>query len=64
MTRAIRRPDLTAQVVVRVPVGLRDRIELAAAADRRRSTSEFIRNIIEDALEHRSDGPAGREVRA
>jgi Arc/MetJ-type ribon-helix-helix transcriptional regulator len=37
-------------MVLRLPPTLRDKIELAAAAARYRSTSEFVRNVLEDAL--------------
>jgi Arc/MetJ-type ribon-helix-helix transcriptional regulator len=37
-------------MVLRLPPTLRDKIESAAAAARYRSTSEFVRNVLEDAL--------------
>ena len=40
----------SAQMVLRLPPTLRDKIESAAAAARYRSTSEFVRNVLEDAL--------------
>jgi Arc/MetJ-type ribon-helix-helix transcriptional regulator len=38
---------------VRLSPDLRDRIESAAAADRRANVSEFIRILLEDALQAR-----------
>jgi predicted DNA-binding protein len=45
----------TAEIKLRLPPSLRDRVEVAAAADRRKP-SQFLRNIIEDALAHRDGG--------
>jgi len=47
----------TNSLVLKVPVSpsLKDKILVAAANERRRNTSEFVRNLIEDALETRQD---------
>jgi hypothetical protein len=39
----------SAEITVRVPPSLRDRLEAAAAAERR-TQSQLVRNLIEDAL--------------
>jgi hypothetical protein len=49
MTRAVRKSDLSEQVVVRLSRDLRDALELRAAAERR-NPSQLVRIFIEDAL--------------
>lgn len=50
-------PD-DAQMAIRVPQKLRTRIEKAAEAERRASLSEFLRNLISDALDARENHAA------
>lgn len=57
MSREIRKSDLSAKFVLRMSPTVLERVELAAASERR-NPSQFLRILIEDALEARSDQQA------